>query len=86
MTPCVSQAELYPGRRDGSGEDHPVHRAAVGGVRCRRHRPFPDHRSTLHHHQLGEGVCHMDRHERHRVPRQPGQPTDDPAVRDVLQG
>lgn len=82
----VSQAELYPGRWDGSGEDHPVHRAAVGGLRCWHSRPFLGYCSPLHHHQLGEGVHHMDPHERHRLPWQPGQPTDDPAVWDVLQG
>lgn len=81
----VFQAELHPGRRDGSGEDHPVHHAAVRSVRRRSARPLPGHRSALHHHQLGEGVLHLDRHECHCVPWKPRQPADDPAVWDVLQ-
>lgn len=80
------QAELYPGRWDGSGEDHPVHHTALWDIRCWRPRPIPCDRSPFHHHKLGEGVLHLDQHERYRLPRQLGQPTDDPAVRDVLQG
>lgn len=82
----VSQAELYSGRWDGSGKDHPVYCTSLWDLRCWNPRPFPGHCASLHHNKLGKRVFHMDPHERHCLPRQPGQPTDDPAVWDVLQG
>lgn len=81
----VFQTELYPGRWDGSGENNPVHHAALRDLCYRYPRPLPHYCSPLHYHQLGEGVLHLDWYECHCLPWQLGQPTDDPAVRDVLQ-
>lgn len=82
----VSQAELHSGRWDGSRKDHPVHCTAVRGLRSRPPGALFGHCAPLHHHQLGERVLHMDPNECHSLPWQPGQPTDDPAVWNVLQG
>ena len=79
------QEKLHFGRWDGPRENHPVHHVPFRNIPQGHPRPFPHHRPTLHHHQLGAGVPDVDRDERHRVPRQPNQQADDPAVRDGVQ-
>lgn len=79
------QKKLHFGRWDGPRENHPVHHVPFRNIPQGHPRPFPHHRPTLHHHQLGARVPDVDRNECHRVPRQPDQQADDPAVRDGVQ-
>ena len=79
------KAKLHFSRWNGFGKNHPVHYISLWDTFERNPWPFFGDCPIVHNPQLGEGVPHLDRVERGRVPWESSQSSDHSVVWNVLQ-